>query len=96
MHNRPLLRCGSAFLLSCLIASFHSAAQQPAASAVNFRTTSRIVYVDVVVRDSGGHVVHGLDQGSFILQENGRPQRIDLFEEHQGVGRKAALSAGAG
>ncbi|WP_419804754.1 VWA domain-containing protein [Terriglobus sp.] len=46
------------------------------------RTTSRIVYVDVVVRDGRGKVVHGLPAGVFQVQENKQPQKIALFSEH--------------
>jgi VWFA-related protein len=40
------------------------------------------VYVDVVVRDRQGQVVHGLTQSDFRLMEDGAPQRIDYFNEH--------------
>src|SRR5579859_4055686 len=96
MPDRSLLLNGAFFLLTSFSSFLNLVAQQPAGPAANFRTTSRIVYVDVVVRDSAGHVVHGLDQGSFTLKENGRPQHLDLFEEHKGAGPKAAASAARG
>jgi VWFA-related protein len=46
------------------------------------RLTSRLVYVDVVVRDRSGHVVRGLTQDDFKLEEDGHAQKIDFFEAH--------------
>jgi VWFA-related protein len=48
----------------------------------NFSLTSRLVYVDVVVRDRNGQVVHGLTQKDFKVEEDGREQKIDFFEAH--------------
>ncbi|MGO9340374.1 MAG: VWA domain-containing protein [Terracidiphilus sp.] len=47
-----------------------------------FSLTSRLVYVDVVVRDRNGQVVHGLTQQDFKVEEDGREQKIDFFEAH--------------
>jgi VWFA-related protein len=57
-------------------------------SAHNSPTTTlqavtRLVYVDVVVRDSQGHIVHGLKQDQFSVKEDKQPQRVSLFEEHR-------------
>ena len=46
------------------------------------RVTSRIVYVDVVVRDRSGQIIHGLTQQDFRLEEDGKPQKIDFFYAH--------------
>lgn len=46
------------------------------------QVTSRIVYVDVTVRDTAGNVVHGLTQNDFHVFEDGKPQQIDYFTEH--------------
>ena len=48
-----------------------------------------MVYVDVVVRDGRGRIVHGLPQSAFQLQENRQPQKIALFDEHTGATRLA-------
>lgn len=45
-----------------------------------FSITSRIVYVDVVVRDHHGHVIHGLSQSDFKISEDGTAQKIDWFQ----------------
>jgi VWFA-related protein len=47
-----------------------------------FRLTSRLVYVDVVVRDRSGQVVQGLTQQDFKVEEDGKPQKVDFFEAH--------------
>ncbi len=59
-----------------------STVPQPSAGTVptpTFRVTSRIVYVDVVVRDRHGHVVRGLTQNDFKVSEEGTAQKIDFF-----------------
>ncbi|MGD0831418.1 MAG: VWA domain-containing protein [Terracidiphilus sp.] len=43
---------------------------------------SRLVFVDVLVRDSHGNVVHGLTQQDFKLTEDGQPQAINFFTAH--------------
>ncbi|HEX5234080.1 MAG TPA: VWA domain-containing protein [Silvibacterium sp.] len=58
------------------------AAAQPANSTPTIQVTSRIVYVDVIVRDSAGQIVHGLKQNDFHVLEDGKPQQIDYFAEH--------------
>jgi VWFA-related protein len=47
-----------------------------------FRLTSRLVFVDVVVRDRSGQVVRGLTQQDFKIEEDGKPQKVDYFEAH--------------
>jgi hypothetical protein len=47
------------------------------------RVNSRAVLVDVLVTDKKGVAVHGLPQSSFIVKEQGKPQTISFFEEHQ-------------
>ena len=56
-------------------------AQQPRPAPV-LRATTRIVYVDVVVRDGNGHIVRGLREQDFQIREDRQPQRANLFEEH--------------
>lgn len=47
-----------------------------------FRTQANLVLVDVVVRDHG-QPVHGLRRNDFQVFEDGVPQRVSVFEEHQ-------------
>jgi VWFA-related protein len=44
--------------------------------------TSRLVYVDVLVRDAQGHVVQGLRKQDFQVKEDGKPQSIEFFTAH--------------
>ncbi|HUX28846.1 MAG TPA: VWA domain-containing protein [Terracidiphilus sp.] len=47
--------------------------------APTIRVTSRIVYVDVVVRDRHGNIVRGLKQNDFKVSEDDHSQKIDYF-----------------
>lgn len=59
-----------------------AAAQSAKPDANTIQVTSRIVYVDITVRDSAGNVVRGLNQNDFHVFEDGKPQQIDYFAEH--------------
>jgi VWFA-related protein len=56
-------------------------AQQPAVDAptLTIRTSTRLVVVDAVVTDKKGHPVTGLKAEDFVLEENGKKQRIAFF-----------------
>ncbi len=47
--------------------------------APTFRTTTRLVLVDVVVTDKQGKSVTGLKPGDFVVQENGKAQKVSVF-----------------
>lgn len=70
-------------------------AQQKAQSAsngrANFSVESRLVVVDVVVRQDG-QAVCGLSRPDFELRENGRPQSIQSFEAHCGSGARTSAA----
>lgn len=68
------------FLLSILLSSATAVAQTGQAPTI--QVTSRIVYVDVVVRDGAGRIVHGLTEKDFHLLEDGKPQAITYFSDH--------------
>ena len=55
---------------------------QAAAPSTTFTVTSRIVSVDVVVRDSYGRIVRGLTEKDFRVLEDGKEQKIDFFRDH--------------
>jgi VWFA-related protein len=65
------------FVLLCPAAVL---AQTPRRDTI--QVTSRIVYVDVVVRDHAGHIVRGLTESDFRIFENGKPQTITYFVDH--------------
>jgi VWFA-related protein len=52
-------------------------------SMTTLQAVTRLVYVDVVVRDSQGRIVHGLKQDQFAIKEDRVPERVSLFEEHR-------------
>jgi len=54
----------------------------PAPPLPTLTVTSRLVYVDVVVRDSSGHAVHDLNQQDFKVWEDSKLQPIDFFTPH--------------
>ena len=49
---------------------------------LTFRTGTQVVALDVVVTDSRGHVVKGLQQSDFIIGEDGKPQVLRHFREY--------------
>lgn len=55
--------------------------QSPQSPANTIRVTTRLIYVDVVVRDSNGHPVDGLTQADFSVKEDGKPQPITFFDD---------------
>ncbi len=81
--------------VSLLLTHALSLAQEPPApaQAPTVSLTTRLVYVDVVVRDSHGQIVHGLTQQDFKVQEDGKPQAIAFFEAHTYDAAAAAPTA---
>jgi VWFA-related protein len=56
------------------------------------RTGTQVVALDVVVSDSAGHLVKGLQQGDFNVSEDGKPQRVRFFKEFVEAQKEAAPS----
>jgi VWFA-related protein len=54
------------------------------------RVTTRLVEINVVVRDKNGPV-GGLLQDDFVLRDRGRPQRISVFRAESGRNRASRL-----
>lgn len=83
-----------AIVLALPVAAGQSAPQQPPA----FRSAADVVEVDVVVHDKAGRFVSDLKAENFDVNEEGKPQKIELFYR---VGSGApsaaapAVSAGA-
>lgn len=90
-------------LLFCGLAAAQS--PPPPASAppgddpdvIRFRSFSRMVLVDVIVKDSSGRPVHGLKPEDFEVFEDGQPQRVASFSHSQDriPARRSAPAAGA-
>ncbi|MBZ5679135.1 MAG: VWA domain-containing protein [Acidobacteriia bacterium] len=49
---------------------------------LTLRTGTQVVAVDVVVTDSRGHLVKGLQQSDFGIAEDGKPQGLRYFREY--------------
>lgn len=56
-----------------------------------FRSTTRLVQVDVVVSDKHGRPIPGLKESDFTVLQDGKPQKVHVFEPH--VGEVADASA---
>src|SRR5262249_7216947 len=67
-----------------------SPVQQPSSKpnaplpALTLRTGTQVVALDVVVTDSRGHLVKGLQQGDFVVAEDSKPQSVRYFREYAG------------
>lgn len=64
--------------LFLLIATLTAALAQQ--SDVVFRTTTKLVVVDVFVRDKDGKDILNLTKDDFTILENGKPQAVSIFE----------------
>jgi len=57
--------------------------QSPAqAKTYTLTLGTKLMVVDVTVKDKHGNPVHGLKLSDFRLNENGKPQQIKNFDEH--------------
>ena len=57
--------------------------QQPqvaTSGSATFRTGTTLIPVDVTVKDKSGKVIEGLKASDFTVLEDGKPQRISIFE----------------
>jgi VWFA-related protein len=84
----PSRRCA---LLLLFLAAIHLYSQTTAPEPVHTTPTAtiqakaRVVVVDVVVTDSKGEPVAGLNKEDFAIFEEGKPQTVETFEEHKGA-----------
>lgn len=90
------LAFGLALLLSVVLNSaFRAQVAQPPTSSQPFRTQTSAVPVDVIVRDSRGHLVTDLTREDFEILEDGLPQQLTTFEAVKAPG-SGSLSSGSG
>ena len=54
----------------------------PPDSTPTFKSSSRLVVVDVVVTDRDGNPIAGLGRGDFTVMEDGKVQAVQAFEPH--------------
>jgi VWFA-related protein len=76
--------------LFCLQAQEMRAQNQAPPSRPTFRSTTRLVVVDVVATDEKGSPVKDLKAEDFVVKENDEPQKVADFSFHQPGGVKAA------
>ena len=76
-------------LFAALVAISAAAQQQPQAPLIpdggvaRFSTTSNLVIVDVTVKDKSGKVLNNLKSSDFTVTEDGKPQKLVVFEFEQ-------------
>ncbi len=69
------------FALALIMVSAGAAAQKkrPQPNIPTIKTTTRLVLVDVIATDNQGRPITDLQASDFIVQENGKPQKIASF-----------------
>ena len=82
MRGRWVRRAAKALCLACSLAFAWPSAR---AQDVTFKMDVKLVNVFVNVTDQNGAVVGGLSRDDFALFEDGRPQKISLFERQSEV-----------
>lgn len=71
-----------ALLFPVVVASAQQTAPAPQGPVATLHTGTKLVVVDVVVRDKAGHAVHGLTRDDFVISEAGKPQVVRSFDEY--------------
>ncbi len=82
LRNLPFrIALASTLVLHLALSPTLSAAQQTSEEApgITIRTSTRLVLVDVVVRDKKGQPITGLKPDDFTVEENGKKQKIATF-----------------
>lgn len=80
-------------ILTAACLAMVSAAQEP--GLPQFSTTTRLVVLNVTVRDRSGKAVENLHQDDFLVLEDGKPQTISVFEfQRLGIPEANAPQAG--
>ncbi len=72
----------TALLVLQLAASAQEAAPDAPQGEVTFKSTTQLVVVNVSARDKDGRPIDGLKASDFTITEDGKPQRVAVFE-HQ-------------
>lgn len=71
--------------IAALLALSAAGQQQapPVTEKPTFTSSSNLVIVDVTVKDKSGKAIDGLKLEDFILLEDGKPQKVQVFEHQQ-------------
>src|ERR1035438_10882468 len=78
------------FLMFCLLSTpLHAQTD----SGVVLHSDTRLVEIDVTVRDSAGKPVENLQQGDFTIFDNGKPRPFTIFSANRS-GENASANAG--
>ncbi len=77
--SRSFVSWSSALLLVTLAAPGQTP-QQADGTIPKFTSTSNLVIVDVTVKDKSGKPIENLKQSDFTVSEDGKPQKIAVFE----------------
>jgi len=67
-------------VISTLSAYGQQQPQVATSGSATFRTGTTLIPVDVTVKDKSGKVIEGLKASDFTVFEDGKPQRISIFE----------------
>jgi VWFA-related protein len=89
MHSPKALLSLTGLLICASVSLAQDSASNPSTPLI--QTTTRTVVVDVVVTHGNGEPVRALGKQEFQVFEDGKPQTVDFFEEHQ----RKTLAAGA-
>src|SRR6266567_3153232 len=76
MSNRRVLHLLRSSLVVVIVAAASLSGQQPSTPSPAIRVTTHMVLVDVVVTDKQGKAVSGLRSEDFVVEENGKVQKI--------------------
>ena len=82
MLRNPALFCLCVFLCLPAVGSGQTAPSS-GTPMTTIHTSSDLVVVDVVASDSQQNPVHKLTAADFTVLEDGKPQTVKIFEEHQ-------------
>jgi len=75
--------CGILALIALTAAGQQPPATQAPKTNIKFSTTSNLVIVDVTVKDKAGNIIDNLGKGDFTVLEDGKPQKIEVFEQQK-------------
>src|SRR5436305_3340243 len=89
MLRRPVA-CAT---LALSVLANHAAFGQKDSDVLTLKSQSRLVLLDVVVRDGSGKTISGLRPEDFAVFEDDKPQQVRFFDAHSS--RTASAAGGA-